>query len=221
MLLLLDLSGSYPVSGVGATSMSITRTVIEAVAAFGTIAVAVLAVWGEWFRSMLAAPRIEIQDHNLRGTVTAFTGGSRVIYYHLKVVNKRSWAVAQNCRVILSGIHRRGPNQQFQPVLIAVPQQFVWSNPQLTPIAVDLGGEQVVDFGRVQEGSDRFEPVLYLYPNDFLGYVRLNEAVRYRLQVVAGGRSVGRPYIYEVAWNGKWNANLDAMTQNLTIRRVS
>jgi hypothetical protein len=196
-------------------------TVFSALTAIGTIAVAVVAVWGNWIRFRFAAPRIEIRPHNLRGTVTQFTGGSRVIYYHLKVANTRHWAVARSCRILLREIWRRGPDQQYHPVPLPVPVQFVWAPAQFAPIVTDISGdEQVFDFGRLIESGTRFEPVLYVTPNDFQGFVGANQAVRYRLEVVAEGLRVGASFVYEVAWNGSWSDNLDAMRQNLTIREV-
>lgn len=195
-------------------------TILTALRTIGTLAIAVLAIWGDWFRSWLASPRIEIRPHNLRGTVTSFTNGPRVIYYHLKAINTRRWAVARNCRVILTTFYPRGPNQQFRASLVPVPPQFVWAPAELSPIVIDLSGEQIIDFGRIVEGGKRFEPVLYGYPNDFLGFVGPNGAVRYQLQAIAGGSPLGPPFVYEVAWNGNWSDNLDKMEQNLTIREV-
>jgi len=200
--------------------MCLIDRIFIALTAIGTLAVAALAIWGDWFRSWLASPRVEIRPHNLRGTVTRFTNGTRVIYYHLKASNTRRWAVARNCRIILTAIYRRGPDQRFRASLVPVPPQFVWAPAELTPIVIDLSGEQVIDFGRVVEGGNRFEPILYSYPNDFLGFVGPNEAVRFQLQAIAGGSPLGSPFIYEVAWNGEWSDNLDTMGRNLTIGEV-
>ncbi len=202
--------------------MKIFEVIFSALTALGTLAVAIAAIWGDWFRSRWAAPRVEILPHNLRGTVTNFSQEPqrRVIYYHLRAANSRRWAAAKNCRIILREVHRRGPDRKFHPILVSVPPQYVWAPAELTPIVVDLSGEQQIDFGRVAEGNSRFEPVLYGYPNDFLGYVGPDESVRYRLQAVAGGAPVGPPCVYEVAWNGQWSDNLDTMGLNLTITKV-
>jgi len=141
-------------------------------------------------------------------------------HYCLKASNKRRWAVARNCRIILTTIYRRGPDQQFRASLVPVPPQFVWAPAELTPIVIDFSGEQVIDFGRIVEGGNRFEPTLYGCPNDFLGFVGPNEAVRYQLQAIAEGSPIGLPFVCEVAWNGEWSDNLDTMERNLTIREV-
>ncbi len=38
--------------------------------AIGTIAVAVLAIWGEWVKTHVAGPRLALVPQNLRGEVT-------------------------------------------------------------------------------------------------------------------------------------------------------
>ncbi len=201
--------------------MSCWYLIFTALTAIGTIAVAVLAIWGDWFRSVFAPPHVEIVSHNLRGSVTHFTNGPDVIYYYLKARNTRRWAVARNCRIILTEVYRRGPDQQFHPSLLPVPPQFVWAPAEATPIVIELAGEQVIDFGRIVNNvPQRFEPVLYWNPNNFPGYVGANQAVRYQLQAISGGLALGPPSTYEVAWNGQWSTNLDIMGQNLTITKV-
>ncbi len=194
--------------------------IVNVAVAVGTILVAVAAIWGDLLRSKLAAPQLRIDAYNLRGTCTRFTNGPRVMYYHLKVVNTRNWAAARNCRVILRSVLKRLPNQQFGVTPLAVPSQFVWAPAEITPASVTLSTEHTLDFGRVAEGSDRFEPVLYIYPNDFPGFVRAGEAVRYVLQVEADGFVAKQLHVFEVAWDGRWSDNLDSMARYLTIHEV-
>lgn len=188
--------------------------------AIGTVAVAVLAIWGDWIRSKLVPPKLSVQAHNIRGTVTKFTNGPRVIYYHLRVVNSRPWSVARNCRVILRGLYRRFPDQQFRPIPLPVPFQFVWAPAELTPPVIELSNQQILDFGRVVETNDKFEPTLYSYPNNFEGFVARDEAVRYAIEILADGYSAKQYQVFEVAWNGRWTDKLDQMEQNLVIREI-
>lgn len=196
-------------------------TICSGLTAMGTIVVAILAIWGDWFRSRFASPHVEVHPHNLRGTVTRFSNGPRVIYYHLKAVNTRKWATARDCRVILTSLYVRGPDNRFQSVPLPVPPQFVWAPAESTPAVVDISGEHVCDFGRVIEGKERFEPLLYSSPNNFAGFVTAGGAIRYQVQAFAQGSSLGPSSIYEVASNGKWSDNLDVMSHNLTITLVS
>ncbi len=194
---------------------------VQVIIAIGTLSVAILAIWGDWFRAKLAPPKLSIQAHNLRGTVTRFTNGPRVIYYYLKLVNLRSWVSAKNCRVLLRSIYRQGPNQQFSQALLPVPAQFVWAPAELTPAVITLTKEQVIDFGCLEEDDQHFRPVLYSYPNNFQGFVGANEAVRYCLEIVADGYDSKKYQVFEVAWDGKWSDNLDKMSESLTIREIA
>src|SRR5262245_15651605 len=125
--------------------------VIQGLVAFGTIAVAVLAIWGEWIRAVLAPPMLKIVGHTLQGDPTTNALGNRLMYYHLKVLNERPWLKAENCRVVLKGLSKRGPDGNFYPIPMAVPLYFVWAPAEITPPTVTLTGEQVVDFGFVAE----------------------------------------------------------------------
>ena len=194
--------------------------IIQVFVAVGTIAIAILAVWGEWFRMKFASPKLMLEPYNLRGTVTRFTGGPRVIYYHLRVVNTRQWSIAKNCRIILRELYKRLPNNDFEKVPIFVPPQFVWAPAEMTPPVVELSTQQILDFGRIVENDKSFQPVLYSYPNDFQEFVNANEAVRYALEIKADGFSAKHLQVFEVAWNGKWSDNLDVMSRNLTIKEV-
>jgi hypothetical protein len=200
--------------------MGIVFLVIQALIAIGTLAVAVIAIWGDWLRSKLLPLKLSIVPHNLRGIVTTFTDGPQVIYYYLKVANQSHWRAAENCRVMLCSIARRAPNGEFRDIPMSVPMQYVWSPARLTPPLVNVSKEWYIDFGRLTEGGPHFEPTLYWYPNNFQGYVRKDEAVRYCLQVLADGFVSERYHVFEVAWNGEWDDNLDNMAQNLTIREI-
>jgi hypothetical protein len=194
---------------------------IQVLIALGTIAVAIMAIWGDFIRSKFAPPKLEIQSHNLRGTVTRFTNGPRVIYYHLKLVNLRPWLSSKNCRILLRSIYRRGADHQFSQVPVSVPPQYVWAPAGFTPAIVTITKEQIFDFGALVEGDDSFKPVLYFRPNNFQGDVSANEAVRYSLEIIADGYNSTRYQVFEVAWDGNWSDNLDDMSRSLTIREVT
>ncbi len=203
------------------TSYQVWSLVFQGLMALGTFAVAILAIWGPWIRSKLAPPKLTLLPHNIRGIVTKFTDGPRVIYYQLKVRNLRPWATARNCRVLLRRIERRGPDQVFRALPEAVPPQFVWSPAPQTPPLITLTKEEYLDFGRLTEDASHFEPVLSWYPNNFQGFVGPNQAVRYSLEVVADAFSQKHFNVFEIAWNGQWSDNLDEMSQNLTIREIT
>ncbi len=209
--------------------MTTAELIIEGLVAFGTIAVAVVAIWGERVRSLLTPPKLVIQPHTLRGDPTQLTppgvvipgGGLRAMYYHLKVVNVRPWLTVHNCRVLLKGISRRGPDGRFHPVPMAVPISYVWAPAEAMPQQVTITKDQVMDFGRIAEHSERFEPLLQTYSNNFQGYVRKDEAVRYYLEIDASNFASPRPHVFEVAWDGQWFFEPEKMEHHIRISEVN
>ncbi len=208
--------------------MSIAGLVIDGLVAVGTLAVAVVAIWGEKVRSWLAPPKLLIVLHTPRGDPTRLTlsgavnpgGGQRVMYYHLKVINARPWLTAENCRVLLKGLSRRGPDGKFHPIPMAVPLQFVWAPAEATPPQVTITKEQILDFGRLIEGDSKFVPILYSYANNFQGFVERDEAVRYWLDIDASNFASPHPQVFEVTWDGVWDFEPDKMQHHLRLAEI-
>ena len=204
----------------------IINIVIDSAIAIGTISVAILAIWGERIRSLLSPPKLVIEAHNdFRGDPNILTtpNGQRVgkgMYYHLKVVNKRPWLPIKNCRVLLMGISRRGPDNVFHPSSLVVPSQLVWAPASFSPALVTVTKEQIFDLGNICEGESAFNPALYSTPNNFMGFVKENEAVRYELAIEADNYSSNIYKVIEVAWDGVWEFEPDKMENHLRIREI-
>jgi len=189
----------------------ILKLIFEAGTAIGTVVVAILAIWGDQVRARLAPPKIKLQLHTFRGTPALLTipgvnmpgGGKRARYYHLKAVNVGRLTV-QNCRVLLTGISKRGADGKYTPTAFPVPFPFVWSGEEPAPEAVTITTERVFDFGFVTEGSDVYQPRLRSAPNTFDGAVRRGEAVRYELVVDASNYGSPTPHVFEVTWDGEY-----------------
>jgi len=194
--------------------------IFSGLTAFGTLAIAALAIWGDWIRTRLFRGELSLEMYE--GSVSlANQPPHQIYYYHLKVVNKRWWRRAGNCRVLLKAMSRRGPNGVFQSIAMPVPLQFIWAPQNVTPSAIAIQHEEILDFGLVREGNPRFEPRLYWIPNHFTGFVGANEAIRYSLQVVSDAY-VSKTYrVFEVAFDGVWNPVLAQMTTHLTIDEIA
>ena len=189
--------------------------IINGFTAFGTIAVAVSAIWGAWFRFKLAPTKLALVEHTPEGDLTTFTPpGTRVLFYQMKVINQRRWLPAENCRVMLVGVSRRDPSGVFQPLPMSVPSQFTWAPSEVMPPTVTVLREQVVDFGYVAENSNRFIPRVYWMSNNFQGYVGPNEAMRFQVRIEAVNFS-SPIYVVEVSWDGQWSDNPATMRHHL------
>ena len=94
---------------------STIEVIIEVFVATGTIAVAVLAIWGEWFREKLGMrPKLQFRVRDTKGTLTSRQDGRRVIYYHLFVENKRPWVLATGVQVMITQIWRQAAGGNFK-----------------------------------------------------------------------------------------------------------
>jgi|ERR1700691_2100496 hypothetical protein len=196
------------------------QLVIDATVAIGTLAVAVLAIWGDRIRSVLAPAKLTIRPHTLEGDPTT-ANGFGLMYYHLKVVNERRWLPVTNCRVLLKGLSKRGPDGHFHALPMAVPLQFVWAPAEITPPVITVLAENILDFGFVSEDTHQFVPVLYSYSNNFKGYVGPNEAVRFHVEIEASNFSSIRYQVFEVSWDGTWSHDPRVMAQHLIIREIA
>jgi hypothetical protein len=184
--------------------MEIVKLVIDALAALATVAVAAAAIWGNWLRAWLSPPKIVLRLHTPDGTPALLAGGAHARYYHLKAVNARPWLTVENCRVLLMSVRRRGADaDRFTELEFPVPFAYLWSGEEPAPEVVTVTSHRVLDFGRVMDGRLLFEPRLRAVPNNFDGFVRKGEAVRYELTVEDSNLPASRPQVFEVTWGGQ------------------
>ena len=194
--------------------------VIQFFIAIGTISVAIIAIWGDWIKTKLTPPKLKIVTQNTRGELTKFGTGTRVIYYHLKVINSRPWSIAKNCKVLLKAISKELPSGELQNQPLNTNPSYIWTPAEITPQAINLAKEQAFDFGFLAEGGTEFRSVLNIIPNNFQGFVQSGQKIRFSLQPYADNYITETYQVFEVAWNGKWSDNMDIMSQNLTIREI-
>lgn len=202
------------------TKAEVVNAIIYGLTAIGTIAVAILAVWGDAIRSWFAGPKLRILPHNLRGAVCPLSDGRMSIFYHLKVVNDRDWVSTTNCRVLLKKLWCRGPGGQFQELSLTVPLTYVWAPAEISPPQITLRREHLFDFGILVREENQFRPVLLSYTNNFQGFLKANKVIRYGLEIVSDNFVSSKLRVFEVAWNGTWSDNLDTMAQALTITDI-
>ncbi|MGA2145044.1 MAG: hypothetical protein ABSH49_08780 [Bryobacteraceae bacterium] len=189
-------------------------------AAIGTIAVAILAIWGDWFRSVFAGPKLELSLRDPLGDLNSRANGTRVIYYHITVTNTRTWSAAKAVRLMVVAVDKLRPGDTYLPEHLAVPIQLNWAFASFHEQFPTVVQDDICDFGFLDQGAARFELALYVRPNNFKGYVAANETMR--VSIVASGHNVqpSKPLVIEVAWDGKWSADKDEMRRHLVIREV-
>src|SRR5438552_14802219 len=94
--------------------MKCWEIIFSGLTAFGTLAVAALAIWGDYIRARLVPGRLAVEIYEKDGD-TVGQPPNQIYYRHLRAVNRRPWRRPENCRVLLRAMSRRGPNGIFQP----------------------------------------------------------------------------------------------------------
>jgi hypothetical protein len=201
--------------------MKYWEIIFSGLTAFGTVAVAVLAIWGDYIRAHLVPGRLAIEIYEEDGD-TVGQPPNQVYYRHLRVVNRRPWRHGGNCRVLLRGMSRRAPNGMFHPIPIPVPLQFIWTPPDTMPPLVAIHRDQILDFVYIRQGANlRWEPRLYWKPGNFAGFVGPNEAIRYSLQIVSDAYVSETDQVFQVAFDGVWDPVPAQMMMHLTIDEIA
>lgn len=188
--------------------------------AIGTIAVAVLAIWGDRVRDALAGPRITLRLRDERGSLTTRGTHQRVIYWHLELINHRRWSPIRNVRLLVTSIEKMRPNGTFFPEHLPVPVQLTWAFPQFHELSPTVVDRDFSDLGYLDEGKDRFALSPYFVPNNFTGFFSKGEAMRVSISAAADNFSSIDPLVREISWNGQWDDDMEEMRKHLTIAQM-
>lgn len=86
--------------------------------------------------------------------------------------------------------------------------QLDWPFRQLHETPPIIGGDEICNLGFLDENSDVFRLSLYVYPNNFRGFIKANEAMRVSLIAKADDFTSKTPYVVEVWWDrSKYSVN--------------
>lgn len=190
----------------------------QVLVAFGTIVVAVVAIWGDYLRMLFGAPQLKLRLLNPEGEPTKYDDGRDVRYYHLAVSNDRSWAPAKNVVVHITFMERLGPDGQWQPAMYGGPIPLVWQFGQFYAGLPSIGRERICDFGRIAEGGE-FRLKTQFNPNNVDSTVGANKRMRVHLEAVSDNAQ-SNPLVVEVAWDGLWSLDTKAMGNHLIIKEA-
>ncbi|MEA2051366.1 MAG: hypothetical protein U9O90_00840 [Euryarchaeota archaeon] len=194
--------------------------IIQVFIAIGTVAVAILAIWGEKIRNWMAGPILEFKLHNARGDLTTRQDGQRTIYYHVKIENKRQWSLARRVRILCTAISKKAPDGSFVQESLIAPVQLTWVFQSFHELLPNVATDDICDLGFLDENSNQFWLSLYIRPNNFRGFISANEAMRVSLIASADNFTSKSPYVLEISWDGNWSSNLDEMRKHLVIKEV-
>ncbi|MGA2796482.1 MAG: hypothetical protein ABSE63_02775 [Thermoguttaceae bacterium] len=195
------------------STYNIISLIIQGLVALGTMAVAIIAIWGEWLRPR---PKLEIILDNPKGFVHGDT-----IFYHVKIINKRPWVTAKNVQVQCTAIAKKRPDGSFSQEQMLYPLPLIWAPAEFTGLESTFASEKLCDLGRVRNKSDEFSlAARYWWTQNYPGTVKADGAMRIRLYVQSHNFKSKKPFDIEISWDGTWLDNLEEMAKHLIIKEV-
>lgn len=201
------------------TKYEILSLIIQALTGLFLLSIVIIAIFGTFIRQKLFPARLNVEILDKNGELTILDNGHRVIYYHIRIINKGK-VIVKNCRVFLTKIKKLESTGEFINLPFSVPPRYIWSPSESSPEGVDIVTERVADFGYVIDSSTEFKPTVTPILNSFKGNLRHNETFRYYIEIIAENYRPKKPVAIEVTWDGIWPDDLTEMCEHLRIRKV-
>jgi hypothetical protein len=132
--------------------------VVAAIGALGTWTIAILALWGDWFRSLFPILR-PVLTLDLIGPseIVPHNNGPKARYYHLRVRNTRPGRLpaAHEAQVLVTRLEE--PDAAGQPtILFSQTMPLRWASQEIYPLLRTIGPDALADFsGCRRMGSSR------------------------------------------------------------------
>ncbi len=189
--------------------------------AIGTVTVAVLAIWGDFFRYKFAGPQLELSLNNPRGDLTARANQIQAYFFHLRVRNRRLWSPAKDVRVLLERIARRRPDGSFLTESLVYPLPLAWTPSELGDFVRTIFDTATCDLGFLDQNVKQFTLSTLITPNNVHSYVAADSAIRVRIVASGQNATSSKPLFLEIAWDGSWTANRDEIQRHLVVKEIA
>lgn len=202
--------------------------IIQIFVAFGTILVAILAIWGDWVRYQLGLrPTLLLSLSDPRGeyiTISESVDGltmasTPAYYYHLKVSNKKRWTQAVNVRVLITALLMPAADGTLIEQPLAGPLQLMWRHAQYHPPYSLVGPDDFCDLGFIKK-DQVFRLTPLVAPNNFRGQLEANQGMRIVVRAVADNAE-SNDLLIDIRWDGLWDDDQIRMSSHLTVKEVS
>jgi hypothetical protein len=197
------------------TSSRKPSLILQAAGIFISTIIAISAIWGEHIRASFAGPKLLLNLKNDEGDLTRITGGPDARYYHLRVVNKRSAAIARNTRVQIISIQRyiSGAWSAKQETYGVEPKWvFSSSSPK------NIGPDALCDILSIVDGGDCVLSS-YIYPNNVNLFIKAGEIARIKAVAVAENTK-SKVLTLEISWDGLWFKDGLQMKEHLKLKEL-
>jgi hypothetical protein len=121
---------------------------------------------------------------------------------------------------MLEGVWQRAADGTFKADTLASELPLVWTFPQFSPLAPNISDQKNCDLGHLSANEKVFMPELYFYPNNFMGLVKPNHAIRYGIRVKAENFTSGKTTVIEVSWDGCCSSDMAEMERHLVVKEI-
>lgn len=200
---------------VGMTEFERCSLVVNALGAAATLIAVIVAIWGERIRQIWTKLRLKISLTEPVFNTT--TQGVKGWYYLIRVANGRPSAPANNVRLLLTKLYKKGPDGLWREQKFSGPTQVSWRWPQSPPYAT-IGPDEWSTFGSLLENSN-FELKLYWYPNNLQPLIVSNDPTRLQFKAVSD-IAESAPLTIEVVWDGQWVEGVTEIQQHLVVKEI-
>lgn len=204
----------------------VIQLIIDLGVAIGTIAVTILAIWGDRIKAKLGVgPRLVLSLIDPEGESIDISSPSSSTslpsrYYHLRVSNVRRWSTATNVRVVITGIAKPAADGRFVRQELIGPLQLMWRFSMVHPALYStLGPDDICDLGFLKQGGDKFKLTPYVYPNNFPGDLGPSQKMQIEVQAIADNAE-SKPICIEISWDGEWIDDTKTMANHLVVKEI-
>lgn len=193
--------------------------------AIGTFAVALVALFGEYFRSKFFPPQLQLRLLRPEGEKTCVrlsSFGEEEVkerwedarYYHLNVVNLRRWSPATQVQVFLMRVEEPGPDGEPQ-VAWSGDVPIRWRHQEVFPPARTVGPSADCDLCSVSKGKWlKIHPLVV--PTN-LNACRREKTILF-VSLQARSNQADSPIIrVQISWDGSWEDGNQEMKRHLTV----
>jgi hypothetical protein len=191
--------------------------------AAGSIAVAIVALWGHVIQARWFGPRLRVALKNPKGEVTEIRDSFVVSrHYHLRVWNERrrtSTSCAHNVRVVIKEIYRPNADGTMSQTPLAGPLQLEWRFQGFNPQFQTIGAESICDLGLLRKGEPFTLSTLFRHFS-FDPNVQARQKVIVVL-VALSDEGESNELKIEIAWDGSWSEDSDEMVKHMVVKQLN
>lgn len=202
------------------------QTLGQWIAAAGTLAAVVVALFGDRIRKNIFPPLLELSLRNSEGEKTGVTlqapdGTLRKTegrWYHGRVVNKRRWSTANEVQVFLLRLEQKDASGALRTTWVGeIPIR--WKHQEASPLTRTVGHPYDCDLCSTVAGKwVDLHPIVI--PNN-LEFRHLSPC---SLVATFQARSIeadSNEFRLAIDWDGKWSDDTEEMKGHMVVRQVA